>query len=141
MHNLPKAPMTVLLVEDDPIVRSTLAEFLEAAGCELLEATDTPAALALLTDPALQIAILVTDINLGQGDDGLTLAAEARRRLPGLVIFYVTGSPERMIGRAPPPTERVFLKPFNPDDLVVAVLQAARPRGSLWRPAPSLTDS
>lgn len=133
--------MTVLLVEDDPIVRSTLADFLEAAGCMLLEVENTLAALALLGDPSRGIDVLVTDINLGPGDDGLTLAAEARQRFPGLSIFYVTGSPERLIKRPPPSSERVFLKPFNPEDLVLAVQHAvdAKRRGS--RIAPAMTES
>ena len=64
--------MTVLLVEDDPIVRSTLADFLEAAGCILLEVENTLAALALLADPARGIDVLVTDIN---GDAAAKVAA------------------------------------------------------------------
>ncbi len=133
--------MVVLLVEDDPIVRSTLADFLEAAGCELLEAENTLAALAVLADPALGIGVLVTDINLGSGDDGLTLAAEVRRRWPGLAIFYVTGSPERLLGRPPPSSERVFLKPFNPEELVTAVLLALRGRRAGCHTAPAMTGS
>jgi CheY-like chemotaxis protein len=133
--------MSVLLVEDDPIVRSTLADFLEAAGCILLEVENTLAALALLADPARGIEVLVTDINLGPGDDGLTLAAEARQRFPGLAIFYVTGSPERLVRRPPPSSERVFLKPFNPEDLVVAVLHAVDARKRESRPARAMTES
>jgi DNA-binding response OmpR family regulator len=133
--------MTVLLVEDDPIVRSTLADFLEAAGCTLLEAENALAALGILADTAQRVAVMVTDINLGPGDDGLTLAAEARHRLPGLVIFYVTGSPERLIKRPPPATERVFLKPFNPDDLVAAVLAAIDRRRQRHHPASQMTNS
>ncbi len=119
--------MAVLLVEDDPIVRSTLADFLEAAGCQLREAENAATALAILAEPAERIEVLVTDINLGSGDDGLTLATEFRRRLPGVRIFYVTGSPERLAARPPPSSERAFLKPFNPDDLVRAVCQALDP--------------
>jgi DNA-binding NtrC family response regulator len=133
--------MTVLLVEDDPIVRSTLADFLEDAGCALREAENVPMARAILGDPAEQVTVLVTDINLGPGDDGLTLAAEARAQLPGLAIFYVTGSPERLRRRPPPPTERVFLKPFNADDLVIAVRQALDSREPGSRPAATLTSS
>ena len=133
--------MTVLLVEDDAIVRSTLADFLEAAGCELREAESTPSARTILMNPAESIVVLVTDINLGPGEDGLTLAAEARQQVPGLAIFYVTGSPERLRVRPPPPTERVFLKPFNPDDLVAAVLYALDQRQQDDRPAVTLTRS
>ncbi|SDB74830.1 response regulator [Belnapia rosea] len=138
--------MTVLLVEDDPIVRSTLADFLEAAGCPLQEADNSSAALVILADPTQRIDVMVTDINLGPGDDGLTLAGEVRRRLPGVQIFYVTGSPERLIGRPPPASERVFLKPFHPEDLVTAVTQVMDQRrrlrdGILPTCMPAMTES
>ena len=48
---------------------------------------------------------------------------EARRSVPGLHVFYVTGNPERVLaGRsAPRPGECVLGKPFNTAELVAAV--------------------
>ena len=114
--------MAVLLVEDDPIVRLTLGEFLEATGLEILEAGDADDALAIIGDPTQHITVLVTDLDLGLGDDGLVLAEQARRHLPDLQVVYATGSPEKLTGHSVAAWEKVFYKPFNPNSLATTVL-------------------
>jgi DNA-binding response OmpR family regulator len=113
--------VTVLLVEDDTAVRLTLADLLEDAGFDVLEASDAEDAWALIADPAQHIDILVTDLNLGPGDNGLVLAANARSHLPNLQIVYATGSPEVFSGHTLSQWERVFFKPFDPVALVAAL--------------------
>lgn len=120
--------MAVLLVEDDTLVRLTLAEALESTGLDILEAGDAEEALEILRHPAHRIKILVTDLNLGAGDDGLLLAAKARRHLPNLQVVYATGSPEKFITHTFSPWERVFLKPFDPATLAAAVGALNKPR-------------
>jgi two-component system, response regulator PdtaR len=101
----------LLLVEDDPLVRSTLAEGLSDAGFEVIEAEDAEEGLVLLRARP-DIAVLLTDINL-PGADGFSLACEARRLRPDLPIVYTSGrhrqpEPERAVPGAP------FLpKPFT----------------------------
>jgi DNA-binding response OmpR family regulator len=113
--------MTVLLVEDDAAVRLTLEEFFEIAGLQVMAAADAEEAMAILARNRRCIDILVTDLDLGPGDDGLVLAAMARRARPSLRVIYATGSPERLAGHALDPTDRVFLKPFDPSVLAQAV--------------------
>ncbi|MBV1800442.1 response regulator [Siccirubricoccus sp. G192] len=113
--------MTVLLVEDDTIVRLTMCEFLEEAGLQIVEAGDAEEALALLEEPAHSITVLVTDLDLGLGDNGLMLAAKARQWLPDLQVVYATGSPEKLAGHQVAAWERVFLKPFDLTMLTAAV--------------------
>jgi DNA-binding response OmpR family regulator len=113
--------MTVLLVEDNTVVRLTLVDFLEEAGLDVLDVSDADDALAMITDPAQHIDILITDLNLGPGDNGLILAANARRHLPNLQIVYATGSPEIFSGHILAPWEKVFFKPFDTTALVAAV--------------------
>ncbi len=105
--------MAVLVVEDDTIVRLTVCECLEDAGLEILDAGNAAAALAILEKPPYRIIVLVTDLNLGPGDNGLALAAKARRRLPRLRVVYATGSPEMLRGRQMRPWERLFTKPYD----------------------------
>ncbi|MDB5373261.1 MAG: uncharacterized protein JWP04_1903 [Belnapia sp.] len=125
--------MTVLLVEDDCVVRLTIGEYFESIGLDVLEAAAAPEALDILRNPARQIDVLVTDLDLGAGDDGLALAAMARREKPGLRVVYATGSPERFIGYRLADWEQVFLKPFDTSLLgtaVSAMVEAeARKRG------------
>jgi CheY-like chemotaxis protein len=113
--------MTVLLVEDNSVVRLTLVDFLEEAGLDVLDAGDAKDALAMITDPAQHIDILVTDLDLGPGDNGLVLAANARMHLPNLQIVYATGSPEILSGHILSPWEKAFFKPFDPVALVATV--------------------
>jgi CheY-like chemotaxis protein len=105
--------MAVLLVEDDPVIRLTIADFLEETGLLIWEADNAKDALMMLDDPVREISVLVTDLGLGPGDDGLDLAAKAKGRLPHLQVVYETGSPEKLAGRSLAPWERVFLKPFD----------------------------
>ena len=117
--------MAVLLVEDDIAVRLTLAEFLEGAGLQVLEAEDACEALAFLADPGQCIDVLVTDLDLGAGDNGLLLAAKARRSRPKLPIIYMTGSPERFAKHEFMPSSKVLFKPFPPDVLIPAVFASS----------------
>lgn len=114
--------MAVLVVEDDPAVRLTLAECLEDAGLKVLDAPDAAAALSIIENPPDSITVLVTDLNLGPGDNGLMLAAKARRRLKHLRIVYETGSPHMLRNRRMRPWERAFIKPFDICRLVDDVL-------------------
>ena len=65
--------------------------------------------------------MLVTDVNLGGGMDGLALAEEAQRRWPGVCVVVMTGD-DRNVGRLPDALRASCLvKPFNPPRLVAAV--------------------
>jgi DNA-binding response OmpR family regulator len=122
--------MAVLLVEDDTVVRLTLADFFEAAGCDFLEASNADDAMTILGDPSQPIDILVTDLDLGPGDNGLALAARARQRWPELLVIYETGSLEMLAGRALAPWEQVFRKPFDPMALAAMVSALSQPSRS-----------
>ena len=117
---------TVLVVEDEPLIRLFVCDVLEGAGLGVQQAGDADCALTLLSSLGADrnwCRVLVTDVNLGHGLDGIALAAEARRSIPGLRVLYVTGNPERVLqGRsAPQPEERVLGKPFQTSELVAAV--------------------
>ena len=114
----------VLLVDDDPLIREAVADALGAAGLKVGQAADAEAALAadrIGTGAEPPPAVLVTDVNLGPGMDGLALAEAARRRLPGLGIVYITGRPSNLDGHALGARERFLPKPFAPETVVRAV--------------------
>jgi signal transduction histidine kinase/CheY-like chemotaxis protein len=79
----------VLLVDDEALVRTTLAENLAAHGWIVSEAESGAAALAWL-DGGEAFDLLVTDLAM-PGMDGLAVIREARRRRPGLPALLVTG--------------------------------------------------
>ena len=118
--------MDVLLVDDEALIRETLAEDLADAGLDVAEAPNAEAALGA-ADAAAHGGtgepprVLITDVNLGGGMDGLALAAEARRRWPGVGVVVMTGKPANLHGRRPDPHEVCLLKPFGPPRLAAAV--------------------
>ncbi len=87
--------MDILLVEDDALVRDCLHEALEEAGLRVTNRACAEDALELL-DAEEAPGVLVTDINLGPGMDGLAFAAAARRRYPTLSVIYISGRHPRL---------------------------------------------
>ncbi len=65
--------------------------------------------------------MLVADLHLGPGMDGLSLGALALRRWPQVGVVYATGHPEALDGRSLGPRERYVVKPFAPAALLRAV--------------------
>ncbi|WP_049976144.1 PAS domain-containing sensor histidine kinase [Azospirillum sp. B506] len=85
---------TVLVVEDEELVRMLLVEVLESAGYTALEAGDGATALARLagagTGAKPPVDLLVTDVGL-PGLNGRQLAEAARARYPDLKVLFLTG--------------------------------------------------
>jgi CheY-like chemotaxis protein len=121
-----EAALSALVVEDEPLIRMMVCDLLEDAGFAVAEAADSAEALgALVAASDGRPSVLVTDINMGHGPDGLVLADAARRVRPGLPVVYVTACPERLAGRRFGPDERLLAKPFDPDALVREVVGLA----------------
>jgi CheY-like chemotaxis protein len=83
---------TVLVVEDEPMVRSVILEMLGDQGYRTIEAADGAAGLHLLRMNT-QIDLLVTDVGL-PGMNGRQLADLAREIRPDLKILFITGYAE-----------------------------------------------
>ena len=111
---------TVLLVEDDELIRETMAELLGTAGHAVLQACDAASALAALA--AHPVDVMVTDVGLPRVS-GLELARDALARQPRLAVIFATGDP-RAPARAGLDAAAVLVKPFAPEDLETAVANA-----------------
>ncbi len=95
---------TVLLVEDDDMVRSYATEVLKSLGYQVLVAANGPAALAMLRERG-DIDVLFTDIVMPGGMNGRQLADAARSFRSGLKVLYTSGYTENAIvhqGRVDP---------------------------------------
>ena len=82
--------MTVLVVEDEWLLRADIAEELREAGCEVLETGLGEEAVQILHDRG-DISLLVTDIQLAGRIDGWQVAHEARRADPDIAVIYASG--------------------------------------------------
>jgi DNA-binding response OmpR family regulator len=80
---------SVLVVEDNPMVRDIVVQVLEDEGFTVLQATDGPRALTLL-DASPMVQLLITDVGL-PGMNGRQLAETARARRPDLKVPFSTG--------------------------------------------------
>jgi PAS domain S-box-containing protein len=108
---------TVLVVEDEPVVRSVILEMLAEQGYRTLEAVDGPCGLKILRS-CERIDLLVTDVGL-PGINGRQLADQARETRPGLKILFITGYAESAAiaeGFLQPGMEMIT-KPFDLDHL------------------------
>ena len=81
---------TVLVVDDEPLVRALIVDVVEELGHVALEASDGPEALAVLRS-AGQVDLLITDVGLPNGMNGRQVAEAARARLTSLPVLCVTG--------------------------------------------------
>lgn len=126
MTNAPKSMhkrMTVLIVEDEPIVRFCAAELLSDQGFEVVEAAAADHALEIL-ERRSDVAILFTDIEMPGSLDGSALALLVGRRWPSIRIVVTSGRVRPRPDDLPPPA--LFLpKPYLPDQLVAAVAHSA----------------
>jgi two-component system, response regulator PdtaR len=83
-------PKIVLLVEDEPLLGELMTEALTDKGFAVVASTDAGGALRHLLSGA-DCDILFTDIELGEGMDGATLAQLAHAMRPALPIVYTSG--------------------------------------------------
>ena len=114
--------LRVLLVEDDPEVRSVVRTFLDALECTVTVASSGEQGLALLAEGAPQ-DVLLSDIALGAGMRGTQLAGEAQARFPDLGVLLMSGFSAELLeaDRDSPPGWGLLPKPFSRGELAGAL--------------------
>ena len=122
---------TVLIVDDEPVIRMLVTEVLRDLGYAALQAPDGAAGLQHIATGA-RIDLLVTDVGLPGGMNGRQLADAARARQPDLRVLFITGFAENAAigGDALEPGMGVMVKPFAMDALAAKVrsMLGAAPR-------------
>jgi PAS domain S-box-containing protein len=108
---------TVLVVEDDAVVRGVILEMLTEQGYRTLQAADGPSGLQLLRS-GQRVDLLVTDVGL-PGMNGRQLADQARETRPGLKVLFITGYADSatISGGFLQPGMEMITKPFDLDHL------------------------
>jgi CheY-like chemotaxis protein len=82
---------TVLLVEDEPLIRILAADALDDAGFVVLEAWNADEALALLHERAHDVQVLFTDVQMPGSMDGLALAETVHQHWPHILLLLASG--------------------------------------------------
>ena len=119
---------TILVVEDEPVVRSLVVEVLNDLGYETLEAGEASEALEI-TESQQRIDLMVSDVGL-PGMNGRQLAEIVRQQRPGLKVLFATGYAESfaandLLG----PDMAVMTKPFAIDAFALKVGEMLSPHG------------
>ncbi len=86
----PSRPISILLVDDEPLVRTATAAMLTELGHKVQEAESGNDALTLLRSDLVGPELVITDY-LMPGINGVELAAEVRRLRPGMPMLLLTG--------------------------------------------------
>jgi PAS domain S-box-containing protein len=119
------SPRHVLLVEDEPIIRNMLGTLLERRHIRYTPACDGAAALSLWNNSPTSFDLLISDIVMPNGVDGLRLARTLREQNSRIGVILMSGNSEaladpknlKMPGN--PPT--ILLKPFTLNQLMGAI--------------------
>ncbi|HEX7283542.1 MAG TPA: response regulator [Vicinamibacterales bacterium] len=118
-----KFPLHALVVDDEPLIRWSVAESLAALGIDVEYAADAASALKMVTTAALPFHLVVMDLRLPDMHD-LSLLSTLRQLLPhaNLILMTAYGKPE-IIDQARALGATVLNKPFELSELNGIVMQ------------------
>lgn len=121
---------TILLVDDEPTVRSVLAGLLTGLGYRCIVAANAVDAMQIIEANLFTLDLLVSDIKMPGELDGVELAIKVRELQPDVAILLITGYAESpTMKQAASRGYRVLEKPFRHAQLQAAVAEelARRP--------------
>jgi DNA-binding response OmpR family regulator len=117
----------ILVVDDEPALRSMIGRTLEAEGFAVVMASDGLEAWGLLEEGNGPFALLVVDLVMPRWD-GTTLIRRVKEQQPAQRILIITGRVEPELLEPVTSNIPILHKPFTPEDLLRFVRQSLRPR-------------
>ncbi len=106
------ARRSILVVDDEPLIRINLADFFEDEGFEVFEADSAEAAILVLESHPF-IRVVLTDVQMPGSMNGLKLAHFVRERFPPTLLVVASGAAKVTAAQLPEHTMFV-VKPFDP---------------------------
>ncbi|CAB3753026.1 response regulator [Paraburkholderia humisilvae] len=130
---------TILVVEDDEDVRTTVVEMLSSLGYHVLRAKDAQSALAIV-ESGVPIDLLFTDVVMPGALRSTELARKARERQPALAVLFTSGYTDNAIVHAGRLDEGVELlsKPYTHEALARKIRHTLRAPGAKRAGLPTL---
>jgi CheY-like chemotaxis protein len=104
----------ILVVEDEVLIRISVCDFLRTAGFTVMEAGNGREALAILKVRA-DIALVLTDIHMSDGTDGVALIREIRKSYPAIKVITASAY------RNTEPVEATVAKPYRLERLLAVI--------------------
>jgi DNA-binding response OmpR family regulator len=124
LHGPTQHESTVLVVDNEPVMRRFVRRSLEAKHFHVEEARDGESALALIQARAEPFDLVLTDLSM-PGIDGRQVSETLARYRPSVAVLCMSGNPDAVPHVSPGDTPvRVMLKPFTAEDLYHAVRDA-----------------
>ena len=125
-------PVTVLIAEDEDLLRALLARTLWAEGYRTLEARDGGVALQMARQTYPHLHLVITDVVM-PNVDGRQLGRSLATECPGVPVIYISAYPPGdMFSRDAPASAAFLQKPFSTEALqalVRSVLGATKVEG------------
>jgi CheY-like chemotaxis protein len=122
---------TILIVDDDVLVRLVIADYLRECGYKVCEAANADEAVAMLEAPEVSIDIVFSDVQMPGDMDGFGLARWIRANHPGVRVILTSGV-DRSADIAATLCEAgpLLEKPYSPESVVDRIRQlSARANG------------
>jgi two-component system cell cycle sensor histidine kinase/response regulator CckA len=117
----PRGSATVLLAEDDEVLRRLMSQVLQRNGYHVIEGESGERALELADELDGAFDLLLSDVVMG-AMNGRELAATLQSRLPALRVLLVSGTQDASVVADLAPGQSAFLaKPFKPSELIDSV--------------------
>lgn len=115
-------PLSILVVDDEPLIRWSLSETLSDSGHQIVEAGDGSSAVQAVTSSPRPFDVVLLDFRLPDSND-LSLLSRLRRLAPETRIIMMTafGTPEMTQGALDLGATRVVSKPFEISDVASLV--------------------
>jgi len=115
---------TVLVVEDEVLIRITISEYLRSCGYKVFEAASADEAIVVLQQSDLTIDMVLSDVEMPGSMDGFGLSRWIRQNRPGLDVI-LAGTPARAADAAGDLCENgpKLAKPYDPQIVVGRIKQ------------------
>jgi len=120
---------TILVVDDEPMIRESVARYLEECGFIVFEASGAEEAIALLRKPDTRIDLVFSDVTMPGSMDGFGLAQWVRASLPDVFIILTSGDAMKAnMAKALCIQEPLLAKPYRLEFVAEKIRTALRAR-------------
>jgi len=113
-------PPKILIVEDEFIVRLTIAEYLRDAGYEVIEAGNADEALDTLKS-GVPVDLMFTDVRMPGSMDGCELARRVRAEWPATPVIITSGYSDALLSARSLSEDFVVPKPYRPQAILTTI--------------------
>ena len=121
---------TVMVIEDEVLIRMPISQYLRDCGYRVLEAANADEAVTIMQKPDIHVDVVVCDIEMPGAMNGFAFAKWARTLRPGLAVI-LAGTAERAANAAAELCEHgpMLMKPYEPQIVLDHIKRLLAARG------------